>query len=121
MCITWAAVHQAGNRWGAMSGYRVIIEALRKAGNAADSAGKQAGAVDLAGTLTGVTDALPGSRSTRAATGAANAWTDQIERWSTGAQRLGQGMSASADRYAASEDAAEADLGTAYLGGVRPF
>lgn len=106
---------------GTMSGYQVIIDALRKAGDAAESAGEQAGAVNLAGTLTGVADALPGSRSTQAATGTANAWADQIERWSTGAQMLGQGMSASADRYAASEDAAEADLGTAYLGGVKPF
>lgn len=121
MSITWAAVHQAGNEWGTMSGYQVIIDVLRKAGDAAESAGKQSGAVDLAGTLTGVADALPGSRSAQAAMGAADAWTDQIERWSIGAQRLGQGMSASADRYAASEDAAEADLGTVHLGGVRPF
>jgi hypothetical protein len=104
-----------------MSGYQVIIDALRKAGDTAENAGKQAGAVDLAGTLTGVAEALPGSRSTPAATGAANAWTDQIEHWSTSAQMFGQAMSASADRYAASEDAAEADLGTAYLGGLRPF
>lgn len=104
-----------------MSGYQVIIDALRKAGGAAESAGEQAGAVDLAGTLTGVADALPGSRSVQAAMGAANAWTNQIERWSTDAQSLGQGMSASADRYAASEDAAEADLGAAFLGGVGPF
>ena len=43
-----------------MSGYQVIIDALRKAGHAAESAGKQAGAVDLAETLTGVAEALPG-------------------------------------------------------------
>jgi hypothetical protein len=104
-----------------MNGYQVISEALRKAGDAAESVGKQAGAVDLAGPLTGIADALPGSRSTPAATAAANAWTDQTERWSADAQVLGQGMSASANRYAASEDAAEADLGTAYLGGLRPF
>ncbi|MGH4020393.1 MAG: hypothetical protein ACRDT0_14390 [Pseudonocardiaceae bacterium] len=104
-----------------MSGYQVIIDALRQAGGAAESAGEQVGAVDLAGTLTDVADALPGSRSVQAATGAANVWTDQIERWRADAQRLGQGMSASADRYAASEEAAEADLGTAFLGGMRPF
>lgn len=73
------------------------------------------GAVDLAGTLAGVADALSGSRSVQAATGAANAWTDQIKRWSTEAQRLGQGMAASANRYAASEDIAEADLGAGFL------
>lgn len=104
-----------------MSGYQVIIAALRQAGGAAESAGEQVRTVDLAGTLAGVGDALPGSRSVQAATGAANAWTDQIERWSTDAQSLGQGMSASADRYAASEDAAEADLGAVFLGGMRPF
>lgn len=104
-----------------MNGYQVIIAALREAGIAADSAGQQAGAVDLAGTLSGVADALPGSRSVRAAAGTANAWTDHIERWSTGAQRLGRGMTASADRYAASEDAAEADLGASFLDGVGPF
>jgi len=104
-----------------MNGYQVIIDALRKAGIAAESAGEQVGAVDLAGTLTSVADALPGSRSVQAATGVTNAWTDQIEHWSIDAQKLGQGMSASADHYAASEDAAEADLGTAFLSGVRPF
>ncbi len=106
---------------GKMSGYQVIIDALRKAGSAAESAGEQAGAVDLAGPLTGVADALPGSRSAPAATGAANAWTNQIKSWSADAQRCGQGMSASADRYATSEDAAEADLGAIYLGGIIPF
>lgn len=104
-----------------MSGYQVVIDALRKAGGAAESAGDQVGAVDLAGILTGVADGLPGGRSAEAASGAGNAWTDQIRRWSTEAQRLGQGMSVSADHYAASEDAAAADLGTTYLGGVRPF
>ncbi len=64
-----------------MSGYEVIIAALRNAGITAESAGEQVSAVDLAGTLTGVT----------------------------------------ADRYATSEDAAEADLGAAFLGGVSPF
>jgi hypothetical protein len=104
-----------------MSSYKVIIDALRQAGDVTEGAGEQVGTVDLAGTLAGVADALPGSRSVQAATGAATTWADQIERWSTDAQRLGQGMSASADRYAASEDAAEADLGTAFLDGVRPF
>ncbi len=104
-----------------MSGYQVIIGALRQAGSTAESAGKQVGAVDLAGTLTGVADALPGSRSVRAALGAADAWTDQIERWSTDSQKLGQGMYASADRYTASEDAAETDLGFFYFGGMWPF
>lgn len=67
---------------GTMNGYHVIITALRQGGIAADSAGVRAAAVDLAGPLQGVADALPGSRIDQAATGAANAWTDQIERWS---------------------------------------
>ncbi len=104
-----------------MSGYQVFIDALRQAGSAAESAGKQVEAVHVAGALTGVADALPGSRSVRAAAGAANTWTKQIQRWSTGAQRLGQDVHASADRYTASEDATEADLGFAYFGGMRPF
>ncbi|MDQ3988629.1 MAG: hypothetical protein M3291_05445 [Actinomycetota bacterium] len=97
-----------------MSGYQVIIDALHQSGDVTEGVGEQVGTVDLAGTLAGVADALPGGRSVQAATGTAQTWADQIERWSTDAQKLGQGMSASAERYAASEDAAEADLGTAY-------
>ncbi|MGH3912029.1 MAG: hypothetical protein ACRDTC_01255 [Pseudonocardiaceae bacterium] len=89
-----------------MSGYEVVVDALRAAGSAATSAGEQAEKIDLAGTLTGVGGALPGSRSVHAATGAADTWRRQLMDWSTGTKKLGQGMSSSADHYAASEHAA---------------
>lgn len=98
-----------------MSGYEVVVDALRGAGSAAQSAGEQAETIDLAGTLSGVSGALPGGRSVQAATGAADTWRRQLTDWSTDTEKLGQDMSSSADRYAASEHAA-ADLFGAYLG-----
>ncbi|MGH3931999.1 MAG: hypothetical protein ACRDTF_18720, partial [Pseudonocardiaceae bacterium] len=74
-----------------MTGYEVAIDALRKAGYAAEGAGEQVGMVDLGGALSGLADALPGSRSVQAAAGAGNTWAAQIKGWSTEAERLGQG------------------------------
>jgi len=95
-----------------MSGYEVVVEALCGAGSAATSAGEQAGTMDLAGTLSGVGGALPGSRSAQAVTGAADTWRRQLTDWSTDTRKLGQDMSSSADHYAASEHAAVDLFGT---------
>jgi hypothetical protein len=93
-----------------MSGYDVVIEELRKAGRSAVSAGEQAGTVDLAGTLSGIPSALPGSRSVQAAAGLAKSWQSQIKGWSGETTTLGRNMTAAADHYAANEQAAENDL-----------
>jgi hypothetical protein len=90
-----------------VSGYEVVIESLRKAGRAAGSAGEQAGAVDLAGAISGVRDSLPGSRSLHVAAEVATMWRAQIAGWSTEARKLGQDMTESADLYASNEQAAK--------------
>ena len=74
-----------------MSGYEVIVEALREAGNAATSAGEQAETMDLTGTLSGVGGALPGSRSAQAAPGASDTWRRQLTDWSTDTKKLRAG------------------------------
>lgn len=93
-----------------MSGYEVVIAALRRSAEAARGAGEQAGAIDLAAALAGVPGALPGSRSGHAAAGLAEAWRALIADWSRTAVALGDGMAASADLYETNEQAAEADL-----------
>lgn len=93
-----------------MAGYEVVIEALRKSGRAATSAGEQASAVDLAGAISGVRDSLPGSRSVDAASGVATVWRAQIAGWSGEATKLGQDMAGSADLYASNEQAAKENL-----------
>lgn len=93
-----------------MSGFEVVIEALRKAGKAATSAGEQAAAVDLGGTLSGVPGALPGSRSAEVAPRTATAWRSQIKGWSEQAGEHGRLLNTAADHYAANEEAAKQDL-----------
>ena len=93
-----------------MDGYEVVIAELRKAGGAAVSAGEQAAAVDLGAAISGVSAALPGSRSAQAVVGLADAWGKMITQWSEAATRHGQGMSSSADLYSTNDKAAEQDL-----------
>lgn len=62
-----------------MSGYETAIEAIRRAGAAAISAGDQASGIDLAGPLSGVGSALPGSRSAHAAAGVSTAWAQRVQ------------------------------------------
>ena len=93
-----------------MDGYEVVIEALRKSGRAASSAGEQAGVVDLSGAISGVRDSLPGSLSLQAASKVATAWRAQIAGWGSEATELGQDMTKSADLYASNEQAAKDDL-----------
>ncbi len=105
-----------------MAGYDVVISALHQAGSAARSAGEQAGAVDLAGPLSAVADALPGSRTAQAASSVADAWSGQIKGWSSLANGFGKDMSDSADFYCANEEAAERDFSTSiFTGGFGPI
>jgi len=93
-----------------VAGFEVEIDALRRAGEAAGSAGGQAGAVDLAEVISNVGGALPGGRCGRAATAVAEVWRGQISDFSGAASALGREMAAAADGYAACDDAARRDL-----------
>lgn len=93
-----------------MSGYDVEITALRRAADAARNAADQVRGVDLAGAISGIAGALPGSGSASAAPRLGHAWVGQVERSSRGAGDLGLHMGAAADRYEANDDAAVRDL-----------
>lgn len=93
-----------------MSGYEVVIAAIRKAADAARSAGEQAGAVDLAGTVAPVPNALKGSRSAASAANLAGTWRTVIKDWSNAATGLGDKMSKAADLYEKNEQAAKDEL-----------
>lgn len=94
-----------------MSGFEAAIEAIRKAGAAAVSAGDQARGIDLAGPLSGVGSALPGSRSAHAAAGVSTGWAQRVQNWSRDSRDYGENLGTSADLYAASDQEAEAHLG----------
>lgn len=104
-----------------MTGYAVVIDALRRFGQAAASAGEQAGSVDLAAALAPVAGALPGSRSGPAVTRAAQAWRGQVAGWSRRVTALGTGMAETAESYAASEQAAQRDLAAGFAGWWEPL
>ncbi|MGH3916528.1 MAG: hypothetical protein ACRDTC_24420 [Pseudonocardiaceae bacterium] len=94
-----------------MSGYEAAIDAIRRAGAAAVSAGDQDRGVDLAGPLSGMGSALPGSRSAHAAAGVSTGWAQRVQDWSRDSQGYGENLVKPADLYVASDQAAEAHLG----------
>lgn len=49
----WSSRFKAGGERREIDGYQVVIDALRKAGHAAESAGEQAGRINLATALSG--------------------------------------------------------------------
>jgi predicted alpha/beta hydrolase len=93
-----------------VAGYEVVIAELRTAGDAAASAGEQAGSVDLAAGIAGVSGALPGSRSAHVAASLGGTWQERITQWSGEAKRHGQNLTSSAHLYSANEQAAQRDL-----------
>lgn len=99
-----------------MAGFEVVIAELRRAGAAAGNAGEQAARVDLGASIAGVSVALPGSRSAQAAAKLADTWRAQITAWSRQARLYGRKMCASADLYAANNEAAERDLAPSVFG-----
>lgn len=103
-----------------MGDYTAQIGAVRQAARSASSAGKQAGKVDLAGTLGGVGASLPGSQSGPAAGNLATAWGNLVASWSEDAQHYADGLSAAADRYLTQEESAERDLRAACDGAMGP-
>ncbi|GLZ37681.1 hypothetical protein [Actinokineospora sp. NBRC 105648] len=99
-----------------MSGYGVVIAALRKSAGAVRSAGEQAAVVDLAGTVAGVPGALAGSRSAASASALSQAWRTQVREWSNSAIALGDNMSGAAGRYEKNEQEAKENLTLSWPG-----
>ncbi|GAB3577935.1 hypothetical protein GCM10027445_44350 [Amycolatopsis endophytica] len=93
---------------------------LRKSGEAADSAGEQAAAVNLAAPLSDVPGALKGSRSAESAVALADAWHNRLKGWSAAATSLGSAVARAADLYEADHEAARHDLLVIAAGWITP-
>ncbi|MBP2331018.1 hypothetical protein JOF56_011403 [Kibdelosporangium banguiense] len=102
-----------------MSGYAVVIEALRGSSRAAADLGKQLGAVDLGAPVAGLDAALPGSSSGPALVALGELWRGVVQSLSRDAARYAADLAASADLYSTNEAAAKADLRVAGEG-MRP-
>ncbi|MGX7824384.1 hypothetical protein ACTG9Q_04760 [Actinokineospora sp. 24-640] len=90
-----------------MSGYELVLDQLRAAGNAAISAGEQARRVDLADAVAGVPPALPDAHSAEVIATVAATWARQVTAWSTAVGTLGAEMVRAEELYAANEADAE--------------
>ncbi len=104
-----------------MNGYQVTLEAIASAGNAAADLADQLTSIDLAGTLTGVPEALPGARSAQAARTLSTAWKDEIRHYGDAVREHSETLLAASTHYAVNEDAAEADIRFNRTGGMRPI
>ncbi|MBW4719666.1 hypothetical protein [Saccharothrix obliqua] len=93
-----------------MSGYEVDIEGLRKAANAAASAGEQAGRITLGEAVAAVAEAMPDSASAERTRALTTAWGERLRAWSADITAFGGNLASSADRYAKDEDAARRDF-----------
>jgi hypothetical protein len=99
-----------------LSGFEVNLEGLRKAADAAASAGEQARGIRLGDAPNEVPGGLPGSESAARAVLLAKAWDERLVAWSADIGAFSASLSQSADRYAADEAAAERDF--SLLGGL---
>jgi hypothetical protein len=103
-----------------VTGYELTLDAITGAGNAATSLADQLTAVDLAGALAGVPEALPGARSAQAACVLSDAWEDDLKKYGDAVREHGETLLAASTHYAANEDAAEADIRYSRTDGMRP-
>jgi hypothetical protein len=104
-----------------MSGYEVVMEAIEKAAGAAGRAAEGVKPVDLAGTLAGVAQGLPGGTAIEAARLLGDVWGRELPTWARNMGDYSTQLSTAAHRYRTDEDAAEADLrAVARSGGSRP-
>jgi hypothetical protein len=93
-----------------MSGFEVDVDGLRLAAGAAASAGEQAKQVHLGEGATEVAAAMPGSVSATKAEPLGTVWDQRLSTWGDDVGTFSSDLTATADHYAANEDAAEQDF-----------
>jgi hypothetical protein len=93
-----------------MSGYTVVIDALRRSSTAANDLSTQLRAVDLDAPVAKLYLALPGTSAGPALTGLGELWRAAVVSVSDAAARTSRDLSAAADLYSLNEAAAAADL-----------
>jgi hypothetical protein len=102
-----------------LSGYETQIEALRKAGEAARTAGNQVSGMDLADAVAAAGSAMPGAPAVQSFTVLGDAWRGDLAGWVAQAEGYADDLDTAANRYTVNEGAAVADLQAAHPGGVR--
>ncbi|ALG06507.1 hypothetical protein [Kibdelosporangium phytohabitans] len=93
-----------------MSGYAVVIDALRRSSTAANDLSTQLRAVDLDTPVSKLDTALPGTSAGPALTGLGELWRGAVQSISDAAAQFARDLGASADLYSTNETAAAADL-----------
>lgn len=93
-----------------MDGYGVVIEEIRGCGRAAVTAGEDTRTVDLPGAAAGVEPAVPGGAAAAAASKLRSMWEFRLRMLGDDVVSLGDDLTTSADKYAANEAAAEANI-----------
>lgn len=93
-----------------MSSYETQIGELRKASDAAKSAGGQVAKIDLADAVADAGTAMPGGQVVGSFTRLGNAWRGDLAGWVSQAEGYADSLTTAADRYAANEQAAAADF-----------
>jgi len=104
-----------------MSGYEVVIGTIEKAAGSASRAAEGVKPVDLAGTLAGVAQGLPGGTAIEAARLLGDVWGRELPTWAKNMGDYSTQLSTAAHRYRTDEKAAAADLhAVTRRGGSRP-
>ena len=93
-----------------MSGYAVVIDALRRSSKAATDLSTQLRAVDLGTPVAQLHLALPGTSAGPALQGLGELWRGAVQSISDAAAQFARDLAASADLYSTNEAAAAADL-----------
>lgn len=93
-----------------MAGYEVVLAAMAHSAASARSAADQMAAVDLAGTLEGVEQAMPGARSLGKVGQVRQAWQGRTQQLAGELRDHAQGIDASKRGYEANEESAKRDL-----------
>ncbi|MGW4394313.1 type VII secretion target [Amycolatopsis nivea] len=104
-----------------MSGFEVVIDAIEKSSGAAKRSAGGAQSVDLAGTLVGVAQGLPGGTAIEAARMLGDMWGRELLAWAKNMDEYADQLTAAARRYRTDDQAAAHDLRVIPVhGGPRP-
>ncbi|MFE3176242.1 type VII secretion target [Amycolatopsis sp. NPDC059090] len=104
-----------------MSGFEVVIDAIEKSSEAARRSAAGARSVDLASTLVGVAQGLPGGTAIEAARMLGDRWERELLAWTKNMDEYADQLTVAARRYRTDDQAAAHDLRAIPVhGGPRP-
>lgn len=97
-----------------MGGFTVRTTKLSRAAEAAESAGTQVGRREFAASVAGVGSGMSESDSATAAAALGRRWALSAQIWKQAADRYAEGLTNSADTYAASDTSAGSGVAGAW-------